>query len=117
MKKVLIIAILFYFLTLFQTNFLIHFSIWGKALNLVLILVIILNIFESSQTSNLLRKKGERVSKWIPKNSGIFGAIFGGFFLDIFSSGPIGFQILILLSISIFIRLILKRYGRIPRHK
>jgi hypothetical protein len=111
MKKVLVIAILFYFLVLFQTSFLVHFDINGYILNLVLILVVILSILKPPI---FFKKMG---AKRIPENFGIWGAFFGGFFLDIFSSRPIGFQILILLGLSFFIKLILNKYVRTPIFK
>ena len=102
MRKILILAILFYILVLLQTSFLVHFNIFGHVPNFILLLVVVLSI---SEPPTIFFKKvagGE--------NSGVWGAVFGGFFLDIFSSGPIGFQILIYMAISIFIKLILKKY-------
>lgn len=97
MKKILILVLFFYFLALFQASFLVHFKIWGMAPNLILILVIFINLFER------------------PKNiTGISSAVIGGFFLDIFSSKPIGFEVLILLGLAVFIKIILKRYVQIP---
>ncbi|GAG02385.1 unnamed protein product, partial [marine sediment metagenome] len=54
---------------------------------------------------------------FLEKEQGLTGlscALIGGFFLDIFSSKFIGFNILILLGIAILIKLILKRHVRIP---
>ena len=45
---------------------------------------------------------------------GLFGAFFGGFFLDIFSENFIGFWVLILLAIAVFIKFILRKYVRFP---
>lgn len=92
-RKVIILSILFYILALFQTSFLIHL----RALNLSLLLVIFLNLFEKSE-----------------ENFGFIAALIGGFFLDIFSEKPIGFYILILFSLSILIKLVLKRYIQLP---
>lgn len=95
--KILFIIILFYFLALLQSTFLVHFNISGMTLNLVLIFVVIWNVFEK------------------PKSFlGIFSAGMGGFFLDIFSHRPIGFNILILIGIAIFIKLIFKKYVQLP---
>lgn len=96
-KKILILVILFYLLVLFQTSFLVHFTIWGRVPNLILVLVIFWNLFEKSKNY-----------------FGLYPALIGGLFSDIFSSSFIGFNILILLAIAIFIKLIIKRHARIP---
>ena len=96
-KKILVLIILCYFLTLLQTSFLVHFNIWGMVLNFVLLLIIIWNFFEKEQGL-----------------TGLFCALIGGLFLDIFSSRFIGFNVLILLGVAIFIKLIIKRHVRIP---
>jgi len=85
-----------YILTLLQTSFFPHFPL-GHLLNFVLILVIVINLFEA--------QKGKL---------GLFGAFFGGFFLDIFSENFIGFWVLILLAIAVFIKFILRKYVRFP---
>jgi len=96
-KKVLISIIIFYFLSLLQTSFLVHFSICGIVPNLILIIVILWNFFEK------------------PKNySGLYIAVIGGFFLDIFSNRFIGFYILISLTLAIIIKLVLRKHVRIP---
>lgn len=103
-KKILIYFLFFYILALFQTSFLIHFNLFlgrvGWCLNLILISVILLNLFENLQ-----------------QKSGILAAFIGGFFWDIFSENFIGFYILILLGVSIFIKFILKKYVRTPTIK
>jgi len=85
-QKILILLPSFYFFALIQTAFL--FS-----LPLILILIILINLFENPRDF-----------------SGIFAGMIGGFFLDIFSSGIIGLQVVILVFLSLFIKLILKRY-------
>lgn len=95
MKKTLLLIIFFYILVLLQTSFLAHFHIWGAVPNLVVIIVILINLFEKPQ-----------------ENSGIFSAVIGGFFLDIFSSHFIGFYILILVGLSLFIKFVFKKYVR-----
>ena len=92
-KKILILIFILYSLTLFQASFLIHLSFLNKIPSLILIFTIFFNLLE----------KKEEVS-------GIFVAIFGGFFWDIFSNFPIGFHILILLISAIFIKFFLKKY-------
>jgi len=94
-KKFLILIIIFYLLALFEASFLIHFKKLSRVPSLILILTILLNFLEKPK-----------------KNSGIFGAFVGGFFWDIFSSRPIGFHILILIILAIFIKLILRKYVR-----
>ena len=97
MKKILILILFFYILVLWQTSFLIHFNILGITPNLALILVVLINLFEKPEDF-----------------SGIFSAFAGGFFLDIFSSSPIGFYTLILLALAIFIKMILRKYVWVP---
>jgi len=89
MRKILILILIavFYILTLFQSSFLVHFNISGVVPNLVLILVCLLSFFEKPN-----------------QHLGIFGAIIGGFFLDIFSNSFIGISIIVLIIISFFIK-------------
>lgn len=96
MKNIFILIIFFYFVTLSQTSFFIHFPL-GHLLNFVLVLVILTNIFEAQEGK-----------------LGLFGAFFGGFFLDIFSEIFLGFWILILLAIAVFIKFVLRKYVRFP---
>ena len=102
MKKILILIPFFYILTLFQTSFFIHFNIFlgggflGWALNLILIAVILITVFDPHT------------------KIGVGAAFIGGFFLDIFSENFIGFHILILVILAFFIKFILRRYVRIP---
>jgi len=91
-KKIFFLILILYLLTLLQTSFFHHFPL-GYLSNLVLIVVILINLFEIQK-----------------EKSGLFSAFFGGFFLDIFSENFIGFWVLILLAISIFIKFISKRY-------
>ncbi len=94
MKKILIIILILFILTLIQTSFLVHFSIWGVFPNLILVLVSIFNFFEDPV-----------------KKLGILTAGIGGFFLDIYSNSFIGALILTLIAISLIFkgsRIILK---------
>ncbi|MDP2967021.1 MAG: rod shape-determining protein MreD [bacterium] len=99
-KKIIFFILIFYILTLIQTSFLVHFNILGITPNLVLIAVIFINIFNSSQWQK------------------ISSAIIGGFYLDIFSlnnvGGFFGFYTLILLGFSLLLKIILEKYVRIP---
>ena len=100
--KILILIPFLYILTLSQTSFLIHFNVflkggfWGWALNLILIAVIFITVFDP-------RAK-----------IGVGAAFIGGFFLDIFSENFIGFHILILVILAFFIKFILRKYVRFP---
>jgi len=96
-KKILILIIVFYFLVLIQTSFLVHFNILGIVPNLVLISVVFWNLFEKSKNY-----------------FGLYAALIGGLFLDIFSNRFIGFYILILFTLAIFLKIVFKRYVRIP---
>ncbi len=102
-KRAIALIILFYFLALLQTSFLVHFNMgrWlGWTPNLIFILVIFWSLFGKSEDF-----------------LGVFNALIGGFFLDVFSNRIIGFNILILLAIVLFIKLVFKKYVRIPTLK
>jgi len=96
MKNIFILIISLYIITLLQTSFLPYFSLW-YLLNLVLIFVFLINLFEDQEG-----------------RLGLLGAFFGGFFLDIFSQFFLGFWVIILLMMAVFIKLILRRYVRLP---
>jgi rod shape-determining protein MreD len=85
--KYLFIVFLFYFFALLQNSFFANFNFLGINPNLVFILFILL-IFFGKKPSNVLI---------------VFYAIIAGFFLDIFSSIPLGWSILILLIIGFLI--------------
>lgn len=96
MKKLLILAIFFYILAILETSFFVHFKIFSFLPSLILISQIFIALLEKPY-----------------KNEAFFSAIFGGFFLDIFSERPLGFNILTLFFITLFLKEILKRYVRI----
>jgi len=96
MKNLILFTIFFYFLTLFQTSFLVHFSVKGVVINFVLVALFLINILEAAE-----------------KNSGVYAAGIAGFFLDIFSEKFVGFYILILIFLSLAIKIIFARYVRI----
>lgn len=89
--KITILLPVLYFLTIAQVSFLPHF---GFAPNIVFILIVLSIIFVPSFSLAL--------------------SFSGGLFLDIFSGQFFGFYILMLLAITFFIRIILKRYVQIP---
>jgi len=93
MKKVLILSIGFYFVLLLQNSFFPFFSVIGTIPNFIFILAILINIFERPQAK-----------------LGLLSSVIGGFFLDIYSILPIGIYLVILLSISILIKIVLKKY-------
>ncbi len=97
MKKILFLIIFFYIISLLETSFFIHFNFFRFFPNIILIFQILITLFEDPN-----------------KNLAIFSAVSAGFFWDIFSENPIGFSILILLSISVFLKIVLRKYVRIP---
>jgi len=100
LKKILILILGLYFLTLLQTSFSVFFDVRGMVPNLVFIAVIFLNLFTSSKS-------------WL----GEISAFIGGFYLDVFSfsiTGFFGLYTLILVSSALFIRFIFKRHVKIP---
>lgn len=96
LRKIFIYTLFFYFLALLQTTVLVGFEL-GGVISLMLIAVILINLFERSKNY-----------------SGVYAAFISGFFLDIFSSGMIGFDVLILLGIAILIKIILRKYVWAP---
>lgn len=90
-KKIILITLAFYFLILLQSSFFVHFSNYVP--NFILIAVILINLFEEQKNS-----------------FGIISSLIAGFLLDVFFSSYIGYWVLICFLISIFIKLIFKRY-------
>lgn len=95
--KYLILIVFFYFISLIQNSFLVHFSILGVIPNLILILTCLFTFFEKPQSYY-----------------GIVSAVIGGFFLDIFSGSFIGMSILSLIIIYFLIKEFLRRLKDIP---
>ena len=95
--KNLFIIIFIYFLILFQTSFFVHFPIFNIVPNYALILIVLWNLFEDSK-----------------KKFGIGLAFLGGFLLDVFSSHFLGFNVLILVATALAIKIIVKKYVRVP---
>jgi len=94
--RAILLIIAFYFLAIFQSAFLVHFGIFGFIANLIVLTVALINLF-------------------IPDSYfGLFSAVIGGFFWDVFSSQFLGFHVLLLLLAAAFIQLILKKYVRSP---
>lgn len=86
--KYLLIVFLLYVFALLQNSFFTHFNLLGINPNLVFILFILLIFFEK-KPSNFLN---------------IYFAVVSGFFLDIFSSIPLGWSILVLIFIGYLIK-------------
>lgn len=97
--KIIICILGLYFLSVLQTSFLVHFRIWGFIPNLVILLIAIFGLLE--KTESIFSR-------------GIFLAFIGGFFLDLYSSHFFGFYTLISVFMVVAIKIILKRYVRIP---
>ena len=97
LKTVILLVLIFYILALAQASFLVHFQIFGMVLNVSLLLVVLINIFENPQ-----------------KYLGLYSSLISGFFLDIFSTRPFGFWILIFFLAAIFVKLIFRKHVRIP---
>jgi len=89
-KKILILFLFFYILVLFET-------IISPFFPLLFLFVILINLFEAPQGK-----------------MGVFSALIGGFFLEVFSQKFFGFYCLILICISFFIKMIIKRVIELP---
>lgn len=97
MKHVFGIFLLLYTFALLQMSFLVYFSPAGFVPNLVIFTVVFLSIGE----------KGESYAS-------IAAALFGGFLMDVFSTGIIGVWSLALALIALLIKKALEDYVRIP---
>lgn len=100
--KTILLFFIFYFLVLLQGDFLVHFKIFNAVPNLILLFIVFFNLLEKSKSK-----------------LGFLAAFLGGFFLDVFSVSHnlfFGFYVLVSLLISVFIKLIFKRYVSFP-HK
>jgi rod shape-determining protein MreD len=98
-KKIIFLFLLFYVLILVQTSFLAHFTFKGTTLNLVLLTTIFISLFVREQ--------------WFA----IASAFIAGLYLDVFSLGLtsfFGFYTLISVGLSLFIRLVIRKYVQIP---
>lgn len=120
-KKILVIIILFYILVLFQTSFLVHFDIFsGKLISysLILVPIILISIFTPLDSKHLTRLNNRKANlTGLASRYDLIAAFSAGFFLDIFSGKFIGFHILILVGLVIFIKFILQKYVQMPIFK
>ena len=87
MRNILAIIIFFYFLSLIQTSFLVPFNVSGKLPNLILVFVIYFVLLENPK-----------------ENFGFFTAFVGGFYIDIFSSHPLGTTTIFLLVLTFLLK-------------
>lgn len=97
MKQMVGIFLLLYAFALFQMSFLVHFFPSGWIPNVLIFAVVFLSIFERHESY-----------------ASFAAALFGGFFMDIFSGGIIGFWPLVLLLFSALTRFVLENYVRFP---
>ncbi|MBU0547019.1 rod shape-determining protein MreD [Patescibacteria group bacterium] len=97
MKKYLFFILFFYLLSLLETSFFIHFRIFSFLPSLILISQVLIVFLEHPN-----------------KNYAVFSAFCAGFFWDIFSNQKLGTGILLMISLTVLLKLILKKYVRIP---
>ena len=97
MKRILFMFLLLYLFAILQMSFFVHFFPAGFILNLIVLAVIVLSIFEGRDSY-----------------ASLGAALFGGFLMDVFSGGIIGFWPLVLLAVSLAIKKILEAYVRFP---
>jgi len=97
MKKGFLVMLGFFVLAMLQVSFLPHFPLWGWIPNLVLISLVVLAFFTSPRT-------------------GFEAAFAGGFLLDLYSSLPFGFWIILSLILFFITRHILRNYVRLPQY-
>lgn len=97
MRQLVGLFLLLYAFALLQMSFLVHFFPSGLIPNLVIVTVLVLSVFEHSSSY-----------------ASMGAALFGGFLIDIFSGGVIGFWPSILFFVSLFIKIVLEDYVRIP---
>lgn len=92
------LLLLMYGFALLQMSFFVHFFPAGLVVNFIVLAVLVLSFFARQDSY-----------------ASFAGALIGGSFLDIFSGGFfIGFWAGALLSVSLVIQTIIKRYVRFP---
>jgi len=91
------VIITLYTLTILQTSFFVHFFPHGVVLNLVVLSIIVFSFLEKPDSQ-----------------FGLVAALFGGFFLDMFSTKPIGFWTLSLVAFVLLLHIVLKNYVQRP---
>lgn len=96
MKQILGIFVVLYAFALLQMSFFVHIFPIGLIPNLIIFTVIFLSIFERRDSL-----------------ASFCAALFGGFLMDIFSEGIIGFWPFVLVLISLFIKRAVQDYVRV----
>jgi hypothetical protein len=103
-KNIIFLIIIFYFLAIFQMSFLAHFRLCGLNFNFLLIVPVLLNLLEKSEG-----------------RIGLAAALTAGFFLDLSLIGEqtlfFGFYTLISLLLSLFVKMVIRNYVKIPNFK
>ncbi len=94
MKRIFIFILIAYFLAMIESGLIANFSLF---INLLLLYAILFNLIENPK-----------------KEEGLIVSAFCGLFFDIFSSFVFGFYTMIFLVSSIILKLILKKYVRLP---
>lgn len=97
MKKEVFVVFAFVVLALLQVSFLPPLSLGGFVLNLVLFALLPLALFASLKI-------------------GVEAALAGGFFLDVYSTLPFGFWMVLSLVTFLVVRHIFKNYVRPPQY-
>jgi rod shape-determining protein MreD len=87
-KKILSIIILFYFFTLLQNSFFIHFNLFGSVPNIVFSFFFLLTFFEKKESDYYI----------------FFLAILAGFLTDVFSYTYMGISVVLFSIIGILIK-------------
>ena len=97
MKLLLLVFLLLYAFALLQMSFFVHFFPSGLIPNFIILGVLLLTLLERSESS-----------------ASISAALFGGLLIDIFSGGVIGLWAAILFFMSLFTKIALEDYVRLP---
>jgi len=98
MKKAILAFIIFGFLVLLETSFFVHFKFLNTfSFIFILIILVLINLFEKEK-----------------ETLGIYSALIGGFFLDLFSEKIFGFWLILCFLISFFVKFFVKRYVSFP---
>ncbi|MBI2098519.1 MAG: rod shape-determining protein MreD [Candidatus Wildermuthbacteria bacterium] len=97
MKQTIILFLVFYVFAILQMSFFVHLFPNGLVPNFIILSVVLLSIFEHRDSY-----------------ASFLAALFGGFLLDVFSGGIIGLWALGLGFASLFIKIVLEDYVRLP---